>query len=317
MKSRANNMLSGCGIPFILRPFPRSGWQRQARACRWLLTNTVRPVPKSLVTMVLVHAALCASLFPAPAEAADTYALVVSGISRDPNDQAVRAQAVTGLREYLLKQTAVDPRRLTVLAADRPDAPPASSQQSTASQIVRVIDTLAPTIRPEDRFLFYYLGQANAAGGELRLNLPGPDITQQTLADRLKAIKASEQLIVLDCPFAGLAAKALTSANRIVVCASTATQAYGTRFSPHFVHTLTQPQTDADDDGKVSLLEAFTAAAREIEQWYRDKQILPTETPCLEDDGDGNPSERPWRYQTEGGDGSKAAAFLLHGGPRR
>jgi hypothetical protein len=272
---------------------------------------------KSLLKLMLAHAALCVSLSPMPAEAADTYALIVSGISKDPNDQAVRAQAVSGLREYLLKQMAVDPRKLTVLAADRPDGSPASSLQSTASQIMKTIDALAATIRPEDRFLFYYLGQANAAGGELRLNLPGPDIAQQGLADRLKTIRAGEQLVVLDCPCAGLAAKALTAANRIIVCASTATQVHGTRFSPHFVHALTQPQTDANNDGKVSLLEAFTAAAREIEQWYRDKQILPTETPCLEDDGDGTPSQRPWRYQTEGGDGAKASAFLLHGGARR
>ena len=116
---------------------------------------------------------------------------------------------------------------------------------------------------------------------------------------------------MLDCPCAALAAKALTGANRVIVCASAATQVYGTRFSPHFVHALAQPQTDANNDGKVSLLEAFTETAKEIEQWYRQKGILPTETPCLEDDGDGTPSERPWKYGTEGGDGLKASAFLL------
>jgi len=280
-----------------------------------IMVGTNRRLVK--IVILFMYATSCLSLSSTPAEAADTYALIVSGISKDPNDQAVRAQAVSSFREYLLKQMAVDSRRLTILAADKPDTPPASSLQPTASQITRVMDTLARTVRPEDRFLFYYLGQANAASGELRLNLPGPDITQQGLADRLKAIKAGEQLVVLDCPCAGLAVKALTAANRIIVCASTATQVYGTRFSPHFVHALAQPQTDANSDGKISLLEAFTATAREIEQWYRDKQILPTETPCLEDDGDGTLSERPWRYQTEGGDGAKAAAFLLNGGPRR
>jgi hypothetical protein len=280
------------------------------------ITNSVNGCLAKMVPLLL-HAMLWFSLSSTPAQAADTYALIVSGISKDPNDQAVKVQAVSGLREYLLKQMAVDPRKLTVLAADKPEAPPAYSLQPTAPQVVKTVDTLAASIRPEDRFLFYYLGQANAAGGELRLNLPGPDLTQQGLADRLRAINAGEQLIVLDCPCAGLAVKALTAANRIVACASTATQAYGTRFSPHFVHALAQPQTDANSDGKVSFLEAFTATAREIEQWYRDKQILPTETPCLEDDGDGTVSERPWRYQTEGGDGSKASAFLLHGGPRR
>jgi len=240
-----------------------------------------------------------------------TTVLIVSGISKDPNDQANKAQAVSDLRDGLLKHMGVDARRLTILAADQPDTSAASSLQSTASQIARTMDTLAAAIRPGDRFVFYYIGQANAAGGELRFNLPGPDLTQKELADRLKAVKAGTQLIVLDCPCAGLAAKALTAANRAVVCASTATQPLATRFSPHFIHALNQPQTDANSDGKVSLLEAFTETAKEIEQWYRQQGLLPTETPCLEDDGDGMPSERPWRHQTEGGDGLKAAMFLL------
>jgi hypothetical protein len=241
----------------------------------------------------------------APAlKASSTTVLIVSGISKDRSDQTLKTQAVNGLREYLLKQMKVDPPRLTILATD-------STLASTSSQVARTIETLALALRPDDRFIFYYIGQANAASGELRFNLPGPDMTQKELADRLGTIKAGTQLVVLDCPCAALAAKTLAAGNRIIVCASTATQAYGTRFSTHFVHALAQPQTDTNNDGKVSLLEAFTATTRQIEQWYRQNKLLPTETPCLEDDGDGAPSERPWKHQTEGGDGAKASTFFL------
>lgn len=272
----------------------------------------MKTTASQVVTLALLLACVAGSEIADCGVPADnrprTTALIVSGISKDPNDQAVKNEAVSGVREHLLKHMNVDPGKLMVLAAD---APSAASGQSTASQISRALETYASTVRPSDRFIFYYIGQANAAGGELRFNLPGPDMTQKELADRLNRIKAGTQLIVLDCPCAALASKALTASGRIVVCASTATQVYGTRFSPHFVHALAQPQADANSDGKVSLLEAFTAAAKEIEQWYRQKGILPTETPCLEDDGDGTVSERPWKYQTEGGDGLKAAAFLL------
>jgi hypothetical protein len=233
-----------------------------------------------------------------------TTALIVSGISKDPGDQAARTQAVDSLREYLLQRMKVDPRRLVVLAGS-------GAEGATAERVRAAIDTFASTVRSEDRFVFYYLGQANAVGEDLRLNLPGPDITQNDLAEQLKAIRANTQLIVLDCPCAGTATKALTGDNRIIVCASMATQPYGTRFTTHFVQALTGPETDADSDGRITLLEAFTAASRDIEQWYRQKSILPTETPCLEDDGDGVPGERPWKYQTDGGDGAKAAAFTF------
>jgi hypothetical protein len=258
---------------------------------------------RSMMTLALLLSCSTAGTAPTVSRPLTTV-LIVSGIGKDPNDQATRSQAVSDLRGYLLEHMNIDPQRLLILEADKPDTP-------TASQIARTVDTLAAAIRSDDRFIFYYLGQANAVGGDLRFNLPGPDITQKELADRLNAIKAGTRLIVLDCPCAALAAKALTGPNRIIVCASTAAQTYGTQFTPHFVRALAQSQTDANSDGKVSLLEAFTATAREIEQWYRQKGLLPTETPCLEDDGDGTPSVRPWKYGTEGGDGLRASTFLL------
>lgn len=244
----------------------------------------------------------------------NTYALVIKGIGRDPVDQAMKDQALNALRGFLLERTRVDPRHLVVLDA-RAAQPQADDTQPTADNMRRALDTFTSRIQPQDRFICYYLGQANAVGGSLRLNLPGPDITEKELAEWLRALAASRQVIVLDCPCAGLAAKTLTAEGRIIVCAATAAQAYATQFTARLVQVLSRPPTDTDGDGKLSLLEAFTATARETEEWYRQQQILATETPCLEDNGDGVPSEQPWRYRTEKGDGAGAAAFLLAEGP--
>jgi hypothetical protein len=257
-----------------------------------------------MTTFLLLYSVLGAWASVGAGELAPMHALVVAGISKDPDDQAARNQALSDLQGYLLRQAKVDPRRLVVLA-------PEGTEPSTAVRVRETLSALAASVRPGDRFLFYYIGQTNAVGGALRFNLPGPDMTDKDLASQLNAIKAGTQLVVLDCPCAALAAKMLASDSRTIVCASTATQVFGTRFSPHFLHALSEPKTDANNDGKVSVLEAFTATVQEIEQWYRQQAILPTETPCLEDDGDGTVSERPWRYQTEGGDGAKASGFLL------
>ncbi len=239
----------------------------------------------------------------------NTYVLLIKGIGRDPVDGVLKDQALNALRGFLLEQTRVDPSRLVVLDAQ------ADASQPTADNIHRALDTFAARIRPRDRFICYYIGQANVVGGVLRLNLPGPDITDKELADWLRALATKRQVIVLDCPCAGLAAKTLTAEGRIIVCAATAAQAYATQFTALLVQVLGRPATDADGDGKLSLLEAFTAAAREIEAWYQQQQIVATETPCLEDNGDGVPSEQPWRYKTEKEDGAGAAAFLLAEGP--
>jgi len=224
----------------------------------------------------------------------NTYVLLIKGIGRDPSDGATKDQALNALRAFLLERTRVDPRHLVVL-----DARAAQSQTEgtlpTADNIRRAVDVMTSRIQPQDRFICHYIGQANVVDGMLRLNLPGPDITDKELADWLRPLAASRQVIVLDCPCAGLAARTLTAEGRIIVCAATAEQAYATRFTAQLVQVLSRPPTDTNGDGKLSLLEAFTATARELEAWYHQQQIVATETPCLEDNGDGVPSNQPWR----------------------
>lgn len=236
----------------------------------------------------------------------NTYAIIISGIGKDPEDRLARDQVIRDFRGYLLDKASVKPDRLVVLAPDAraPDA-------STAEGIKGAIDAFASTASPADRFILYYIGQANAVGGVLRFNLPGPDATHEDLATWLAGVKAGTQLLVLDCPCAAMAARALAHPGRVVLFASSEKQAHAPRFGLHFVPALTQAESDTNHDGAVSVLEAFTAAARGIEQWYRQMQLLPTETPCLEDDGDGRPGERPWRYEQEGGDGRLAAEWIL------
>jgi hypothetical protein len=214
------------------------------------------------------------------------------------------------LRLYLTDTAGLEPNEVMVLSGDNLGLSDPNTQ-ATAESVKAAIDSLVAVVRPRDRVLFYYLGLANSVSEALRLNLPGPDVTHENLAGWLNQIKSDMQVIVLDCPCAALAAKSLARRNRIIICASTATQAYCTNLTARFVPALTHKQNDTNADGRVSLLEAFTATAQETEQWYRSIQCLATETPCLEDNGDGVPSQRPWRHEVDGGDGARASAFFF------
>jgi hypothetical protein len=260
-----------------------------------------------------VASALSGSASGGQAAPGHTYALVISGLSKDPNERAAKERIVNDLRTYLLEQAGAEPRRLTVLTPDSSSSA-ASTQSSTVDNIKKAIDSYASTIGPTDRFLLFYTGQANAVTGELRLNLPGPDIAHNDLAAWLNAVKTTRQLIVLDCPCAAAAAKTLARRGRVILCAAHEDQPYATHFGTYFVPALARASNDTNHDGRVSVLEAFTAAAREIEQWYQQRQLLQTETPCLEDDGDGVPNERPWRFAQDGADGAWAAEFFLAAG---
>ena len=162
-----------------------------------------------------------------------THALLIGGIARDPNERAAEDRVVNGLRTYLLGKAGVEAGRVVVLVPEDSSCRD-SAGPSTADRIRRVIEAL--TMAPEDRFVFYYVGQANVVADKLRLNLPGPDVTHEELAALLAGVRVRTQLVVLDCPCAALAARALAGGERVILCASTAKQAYATRFGRH--HSL-------------------------------------------------------------------------------
>ena len=245
-----------------------------------------------------------------PTEKQNTYVLIVSGINKDSNEREAKSKALMNLWEFFLDNAKVEPDRLNVLVGSDSSARK-DSKISTVENLKNTLNMLADVIKPTDRFIFYYAGQANVVVETLRLNLPGSDITHKQLAEWINQIKASSVLIVLDCQGAGLAAKAMTGQGRIIVCGSRSDQHYSTRFSKYFVPALVDIKADTNGDGKVSLLEGFTSAARQLDKLYRQQHLLKTETPVLEDNGDGVPSQQPWRYKQDNKDGLAASKFFF------
>jgi hypothetical protein len=239
-----------------------------------------------------------------------TYALIVGGISKDERDRLDKSKVISNLHKLLTENLEISMQNLRFLVADDLTVNKGLIN-SSADNIQKTIDIVKNVIKPEDRFIFYYLGQANIVKEQLRFNLPGLDITQKQLAEWIKAIDVSSILIVLDCPGSGLAAKALSGQNRIVICSCTEQQRYSTHFGEYFISALTDTKTDTNMDGKISILEAFTMASRQIDDWYRQKKLLTTEIPVLEDDGDGIPSKQPWKYKIDNMDGEAASEFFL------
>jgi hypothetical protein len=239
-----------------------------------------------------------------------TYVLVVGGISRDPNELEAKDKAVIRLRKFFLEEVKVTSGRVSVLVDDRSSVRK-ESRKSTGENLKKELDVLAGAIKPTDRFIFYYVGQANVVVETLRLNLPGKDITHKQLAKWINQIKASSVLVVLDCPGAGLSAQAIKGDGRIILCGSRSDQRYSTRFSRYFVPALVDTKSDINGDSRVSLLEAFTRASRQVDDFYRKQQLLTTETPVLEDNGDGVASQQPWKYEEDEKDGLAASKFFL------
>jgi hypothetical protein len=105
---------------------------------------------------------------------------------------------------------------------------------------------------------------------------------------------------------------ALSAPGRVVI---TATKSGFERnesiFGEHFIAALAGDGADADKDGRVSLLEAFTFATREVRRLYEQENRLLTEHALLDDNGDRSGSAEPG---ASGKDGGVARAFFLTGG---
>jgi hypothetical protein len=268
------------------------------------------PIFLTIVSVSLLSATLGAEQSQEPKQVGKIHVLIVSGINKDSKDRLSKNKVVTDLYRFFINNAGVMPERLRILVDSKSTAF-VNSGISTAENLKEQVDRFAASINSRDRFIFYYTGQANVVSDTLRLNLSGPDITHEQLAGWINAIKASSMLIVLDCPGAGLAVKALTGQDRIIIGACTAEQHYSTRFSEYFVPALIDKGSDTDGDERISLLEAFTSASKNIDDFYRRHSLLTTETPVLEDNGDGAASRQPWRYKQNKTDGFAASRLFL------
>ena len=265
-----------------------------------------------IVSVSPLFEALGSERSPKSKESGKTYVLIVGGINKDSKERLAKDRAAANLSRFFLDIAGVLPERLSILVDSKSTARKGSGI-STAGNLKERIDRFAASVNPEDRFIFYYTGQANVVSDTLRLNLPGPDITHKQLAELINSIKASSMLIVLDCPGAGLAVKAVAGKGRIVIGACTAEQHYSTKFSEYFVPALVDEGSDTDGNGRISLLEAFTSACRAVDDFYRLGSLLTTETPVLEDNADGTASPQPWKYEQNKTDGLAASRFFLSG----
>ena len=238
------------------------------------------------------------------------HVLVVEGVNKDPEEIQSKEKSAIGLQRIFLKESSSAHSALSLLVPPNSFVRDASGE-SNRSNLEKSIQEVAGRIEPGEAFLFYYVGQANIVGKDLRLNLPGPDVTHHELAEWLGQVEAATKLIVLDCPGAGMAAEALADPKNILILSARVDQPYSPRFSEFFVPALTNPEADADDDGRVSLLEAFRLASERIDEMFREQDLMKTETALLEDDGDGVPSRQPWKRDAEKKDGARAERFFF------
>ena len=184
---------------------------------------------------------------------------------------------------------------------------------SDRESIHRALMEINARARPDDRIFLVLIGHGNPRGDSAVFNLPGPDISAGELAEALEVFEDQTLTIINTASASGPFIKALTRHNRIIITATSTGREYNAPiFGALFISAFAKPGADRDKDERISMLEAFNYARREVRRSYDSDKRLLTEHALLDDNGDGVGSLDPdVDYAEDRSDGALANRIYL------
>ncbi len=159
---------------------------------------------------------------------------------------------------------------------------------SSATDLEELTAALATSIAVETKepLWIVFIGHGTFDGRTASLNLNGPDVSSQQMAEILQAAKRPIAFIACascSSPFIN----ALSAPHRIVISATKdGNQIQYSRFGDAMSQAISGLDADINRDGQTSLLEAWLFASRRTAQFYSTEGRLATEHALLDDNGD-------------------------------
>jgi hypothetical protein len=230
----------------------------------------------------LAGALLLTLMTSAPAYAQSTHLAVIVGLAGEPEhaelfqrwaSTLVDSAAKLGVARpiYLSEKPEVDPKRIT--------------GRSSKEEIVKAFGQLKAA--GEDDVVFIVLiGHGTFDGKVAKFNLPGPDMTPADFEPLLKGIRSRQIAFVNTASASGPFVQALAGPGRTIVTATrSGSERFATLFGGYFADALAGTDADVDRNRRVSVLEAFNYAQREVATAYEREGIMLTEHALLNDSG--------------------------------
>ncbi len=246
------------------------------------------------------------SLKPASSEPGSTAALktkraiILCGLSGDTDHHVLFSKTVVNLHEGLCRNLGFASSEVRVLFGDKPEAADSevikSAQRATREEVEKSVAAVRAQLQPEDSLWVIVLGHAHYDGKYAWLNLPGPDIQQFEFAKMFHGLPAAQQVFWVTTPASGQFIKTLSAKGRVVISATDVDwETNETEFPQELAKVLFSPpdykEIDVDQDGVISLLDIYVKVTQNLAQAYLDRELLATEHPLLDDNGDGRGTE--------------------------
>jgi hypothetical protein len=267
-----------------------------------------------VIARVAVAVALAASgAVPnvAAAQAGHARVLMVTGVAGEPQYADVFYKQATTMIDALKTRFGVADSDIVFLAENPARDATRIKAASTTENIVRELAALGAKSKTGDVLFVMLIGHGSGDGTISRFNVPGPDITDADLAHALDGITAPVVAIVNAASASGGFIGRLSGPNRVIVTATKSDMEKNqTRFANFFIQAYASDVADADKDGRVSVLEAFDYARREVARAYESENHLLTEHAQLDDNADHKGTATP---DAKTGDGALARRVFVGG----
>jgi hypothetical protein len=242
----------------------------------------VRPLAVAL-------AASLVSALGAPAAAEESHLVIVVGLGGEKKLTDAFHQMALSMVGAAEKKLGVSPANVAYLGEKTADpSVPVYRGRATRATVQEALGDVARKAARGDLVFVLLIGHGTGQGGESRFNLSGPDMSAADFAPLLDALSAQTVVLVNAASASGDFARVLAGKDRTIVTATKSPlEGNQTVFARHFVAAFAGEGADADKDQKVSVLEAFEYARREVQRHYEKERRLLTEHAVLEDQAQG------------------------------
>jgi hypothetical protein len=258
----------------------------------------------------LAALAALAGAGPLAAQDGRLHVLVVTGLSGEPSYASSFASAGGALVEAACGPWGVPDAGVTWLAEQVERDPERIDGRATQATLDSAFARLAAASQPGDVVAVFLIGHGSGSGIDSKLSLPGPDPTAAEYGRWLDRLAGRTVVAVVAASASGDFLPVLSRPGRIVITATrSSTERNESLFASRFAHGLASLEADADKDGRVSVLEAFQYAQREVATAYESDNRLRTEHAQLDDNGDGRGSDAPGSDGVADGSLSRRVTF--------
>ena len=232
------------------------------------------------------------------------FAVIINGAGGEPAYAKQFEQWTNELSSVLSERYGFDPKQIKVLTEKPADT---TTARATAAEVKRTLVELKSQLDPNNILFVFLIGHGSFDGKESNFNLVGPDLPASEYNDLLSSLPTRRIVVLNMASASGEFIKSLAAKGRIVITATRSGQeTNATRFAGFFIAGLNANDSDTDQDGHTSVLEAFVYANRLTEEFYKRAGRLATEHALIDDNGDGVGHEK-----VEAGEGLLARATYL------